>query len=118
MKNSFAVLSVAVAFSTSLVAKEVTWTGGGSGWADPDNWSDTPQEGDIAVIPENMTAPVRSADVSTFRAFGGYRLEAGSTLFLDAVSFFSYSAFDKPLTGSGTLLAVGGSLYPRASHEG
>ena len=38
MKNSFAVLSVAVAFSMSLVAKEVTWTGGGSGWSDPANW--------------------------------------------------------------------------------
>ena len=117
MKNSFAVLSVAVAFSTSLVAKEVTWTGGGSDWADRDNWSDTPQEGDIAVIPENVTAPVRSADVTTFRAFGGYRLEAGSTLFLDAVSFFSYSAFDKPLTGSGTLLAVGGSLYLKSDNS-
>lgn len=117
MKNSFAVLSVAVAFSMSLVAKEVTWTGGGSGWVDPDNWSDTPQEGDIAVIPENATATVKPADVTVFRAFGGYRLEAGSTLFLDAVSFFSYSAFDKPLTGSGTLLAVGGSLYLKSDNS-
>ena len=117
MKNSFAVLSVAIAFSTSLVAKEVTWTGGGSGWADQDNWSDAPQDGDIAVIPENVTATVKSADIDAFRAFGGYRLEAGSTLFLDAVSFFSYSAFDKPLTGSGTLLAVGGSLYLKSDNS-
>lgn len=117
MKNSFAVLSVAVAFSTSLVAKEVTWTGGGSGWADPDNWSDTPQEGDIAVIPENVTATVKSTDIDAFRAFGGYRLDAGSTLFVDAVTFSSTKAFDKPLTGSGTLSAKGGILYIKSDNS-
>ena len=98
-------------------AKDVTWTGGGSGWSDPSNWSDTPEAGDIAVIPENVMATVKSTDVTAFRAFGGYRLEAGSTLFLDAVSFHSYDAFDKPLTGSGTLYASGGSTYIKSDNS-
>ena len=104
-------VACAVCVAAVASAKEVTWTGGGSGWGDPANWSDTPQEGDIAVIPENVTATVKLADVTAFRNFGGYRLEAGSMLFLDAVSFHSYDAFDKPLTGSGTLYAYNGSIW-------
>ena len=116
MKKILMNMSVACVLSMAH-AKEVTWKGGGSGWGDPSNWSDTPLAGDIAVIPENVTATVKSADVDVFRTFGGYRLEAGSTIFVDAVTFFSFNAFDKPLTGSGTLLAVGGSLYLKSDNS-
>ena len=102
----------------ALFAKEVVWTGGGSGgWSDPDNWSEAPEADDVAVLPANTLVPVAAADRAAFLAFGGYRLEPGSTLFLDAVTFESTSAFSKPLSGSGALVAVGGSMYLTADNS-
>ena len=109
----------ASAFSlTALFAKDVVWTGNGSGgWGDPDNWSEAPEADDVAVLPANTLVPVVAADRAAFLAFGGYRLEPGSTLFLDAVTFASTSAFSKPLSGSGALVAVGGSMYLTADNS-
>ena len=116
MKRLITVVAAALCVS-ALLAKEVVWTGSGSGgWGDPENWSEAPVADDIAVIPADTLVRVASSDLADFRSFGGYRLESGSTLFLDAVTFPSSSAFSKPLTGSGSLVAVGGSMYLSADN--
>lgn len=113
-------MTVACAACVAAVAsaKDVTWTGGGSGWADPNNWSEAPADGDIAVIPENVTVEAGPVDKVILQSFAACRIEKGATLFLNAISFkWDDNHPDDPnycdtlgldLSGSGCFRAEGG----------
>lgn len=113
------IIAFAMSFAlASAFADEVTYTGRGTSFSDPDSWSAAPQVGDTAVIPEGVTAEVLTADKTFLKAFAACRIEEGATLFLNAITFkWSDSHPDDPnycdtfglnLLGSGCLRAEGG----------
>ena len=88
-------------------ADDVTWTGGaGEGdtsWANPDNWSAAPQEGDTAIIPAGVSLKAVASDKETFALFSSFDIREGAQL---VVWQFGVEV-SQNLKGAGDLVLVG-----------
>jgi len=99
----FAIIAGAV---MTAFATDYTWTGGGSGWADKDNWGGTlaPDTGDKAIIPSGFTAEVADSDVATVAALGDLEIQSGGKVsFVNTGTALDLSA---NLSGAGTITST------------
>lgn len=97
------VAAMVIVSAEDVLAKEISWTGGGgtSAWSEPANWSETPAEGDTAIFPSGVITVV-GTDVTTFDLFSAFEIRTGAKLSFEGFN----GTFKQTLTGGGTVCAT------------